>query len=486
MILSTPTFLKLPPEARAPEVAKFLAYYDRSVEYMLMKVNKNKRWMQSDPEGWSSRVAQLKADRNKTALKVAGESLCTYAGLWHALKDRFGWDLRNEVSYPEPRLQPWAVVPEHPARYYQALAVDALIAARHGAIELPTGAGKSRVLLEAAKRLGLRTVIVTPRRAITLQIYKDFAKYLGKQRVGMFGDGKKDFRKQFVVATAQSLAAIQPGSEAWDELSKTEVLAFDESHTCPAETFETVCLGLLGNAPYRFFVSATQMRQDGSELVLQGITGPIVYRKSYQELVQEGFLAQLVFKTFGVRATAGANASDVHRETRAQLFCNANVCRAAGSIATKMVELAGRQTLILIDEFSQFEALRPHLKTPFRYVHGGASKDAKEFLPKEYWESDDEAIDAFNRGECRLLVGTTAVSTGVDLKPTGCIVYLQGGAAEISIRQALGRGTRVVPGKKDCWVVDFKVNGSKKMEKHFQSRKEIYEALGPVQHHELP
>jgi superfamily II DNA or RNA helicase len=89
-----------------------------------------------------------------------------------------------------------------------------------------------------------------------------------------------------------------------------------------------------------------------------------------------------------------------------------------------------------------------------------------------------DAIAKFVNGEVKLIVGTSAISTGVDLKPTQCLIYLQGGTSEIKVKQAIGRGTRMgVEGKTDFWVVDFLVNGSKTCTKHALVRKELYEEL---------
>jgi type I site-specific restriction endonuclease len=79
------------------------------------------------------------------------------------------------------------------------------------------------------------------------------------------------------------------------------------------------------------------------------------------------------------------------------------------------------------------------------------------------------------------LIGTSAIATGVDLRPTGCLIYLQGGKSEIAVRQGLGRGTRIVPGKKDFWVVDFNVPMSPTLMRHYRARKEIYETMGKVE-----
>jgi type I site-specific restriction endonuclease len=161
----------------------------------------------------------------------------------------------------------------------------------------------------------------------------------------------------------------------------------------------------------------------------------------------------------------------------------------AAEFAHKAITLANRPTVILIDEFSQFLALKNYITIPFEFAHGGASNrenasgvKLKDILPKEYWESDVEAIvDRFNKGETKLIIGTSAISTGIDLRPTGCLIYLQGGLSEVKVKQAIGRGTRVTPTKKDVIVVDFKVNGSPSMERHANARMDIYAELGDVE-----
>jgi len=486
MKLNGPSKIYLPEDN--DQVKKFLTFHDRSVDFQLRKMKQNYRWAQNDPEGYTERIELLKSQSTKTLLfyDEAGNPY-TYSGLWNDLINRFGWsmdgDLDSDLFKVSPKTLPWASIPPE-MYYYQKEAVEALIKSRHGAIELPTGSGKSLIILNLAKHYGCKTIIATPSCAITDQLYNDFVKYFGKKYVGKYGDGKKEYKKLFTIAVAQSLTRLEEGSEAWEELYKAQILIWDESHTTPAETFDKVCLGVASNAYYRFFVSATQLRNDGSEMILKGITGPVVYSKGFKELVDQGYLSKLVFKTFTANTYGTANKSDAKAETRSQLYLNPNVNSLAGSIASQAVTLGDRQVLIIIEEFKQFLQLKNFLKVPYEFVHGGASKDAKELLPSEYWKCDTQQIVAdFNSGKTRCLIGTSAISTGVDLKPTGCIIYLQGGTSEIKVRQALGRGTRIFLGKKDCWVIDFKVQGSNTMERHYKIRKEIYESLGDVTEH---
>lgn len=489
MRYDSPAVIILPDDS--DKVKRFLSFTDRSVGYQLQKMKQNIFWKKKDPEAFESRIEELKKNQTRSLLFYNKDGLpCTYSGLWQDLQNIFGWELEQAPLKPEPKRQiPWEHAPKFPPRTYQRAAVDALIKAGHGAIELPTGAGKTLCLFTLCKELPVQTVIMTPAKTITNQIYEEMVHLFGKKFVGKYGDGKKEIKKLFTIATGQALTRIEQGTEEYEFFSKTEMFIADEAHTTPSETFEKVCLGALKNAQYRFFVSATQMRNDGSDMVLKGITGPVVYRKDFKDLVEEKYLARPFFKVFNVPSKGFAGAKDINKETQNQLYLNPNVNKLAADFAYKAITLANRPTVILIEEFGQFLALKNYITIPFEFAHGGASNrenadgtKLRDILPKEYWDPDNEAIiERFNSGETKLLIGTSAIATGVDLRPTGCLIYLQGGMSEIKIKQAIGRGTRIVPGKEDVIVVDFKVNGSPSMERHCDTRIGIYEQLGDVQ-----
>ena len=465
------------------QIKSLLTYDDQSVRYQIHRLKANARYGKSD---WAQeRIESLQAQVKKTLLfKDKEDNYYTYSGLASYLQSVLKCEIEDLVEVPEPGVVPFKNPIEFELRDYQKEAVEKLIRARHAAAELPTGAGKSQIILHLCFELGLKAVIVAPLKSIAEQLYNEFVFRFGQQYVGMYGGGKKKADKLFTIAVAQSMVNIEKGSELYSQLqSDTKVLIFDESHVTPAETFEKLCMGIFRYCPYRFFLSATQTRIDGGELLLKGIIGPIVCSRTYQDLVKDGHLSQGVFKVFNV-AGPMQNSSDPKREVQNQLFNNPAVNRLAADIATKAVNIANRPTLILIEEFKQFSILKNYIDIPFEFVHGGIPADAKNVIPQEYWKCDKQAaIDRFNKGETKLLIGTSAISTGVDLKPTQCIIYLQGGKSEIKVRQSIGRGTRVVPGKKDFWVVDFSVSTSRMMQKHLTERAKIYSEMGTVEYY---
>jgi superfamily II DNA or RNA helicase len=493
---AAPSVIRLPEDST--KVRTFLEYVDNDVKYQLQKTRMNYQWKRRDPDGHAAKIEELKLRQKRTLMMLDQSGTpYTYAGLWRDFKLTFGWDLDQSLNIPQASFSlPWAHVPDFKARYYQEESVDALFDnAKYGpaAVELPTGSGKSRIIEEICKRNPVPTTVITPSKTITNQLHKEMVHLFGGRYVGKYGAGRHDLGKLFTVCTGQALTNIEPNTEEWDFFVKTQQFVWDESHTTPADTMERVALGLLRDVPARFFVSATQMRNDGTDMLLKGITGPVVYRKEFKKLVDQGFLARPYFHMFEVPAFGPTGSRDGKTEVRNQLHLNPHVNKLAAEFAQKSVTISNRQTIILLEEFNQFLALKPYLTIPYEFAHGGIPDrevvdgvNLKDNFPREQWKPDvDAMVDRFNRGETKLLIGTSAISTGVDTKPTGSLVYLQGGTSETKVKQGIGRGTRITDAKKDLFVADFRVVGSKMMERHANERVVIYNSMGDVVEHRI-
>ena len=488
----SPGFITLPENHDNQALVRSLTYKDSSAEYQMRRLKQNARRWRMDATQIKAKLEVLKEQANKCLVWMdpeTGETV-TYAGFYQKLQKEFGYD----VEFPEEwqnedfDIIPWNKKP-FDLRDYQELTVQSFLDNPHSAAELPTGAGKSLVITYLLKRRPVKTLVVTPSKEITTQLRDGLEDAFGKKRIGQYGAGRKVFNKQFTVATAAALSSLkrtlenratpadkkEKAQEIWDELSKCEALVFDESHTVPAETFEDVCVtGVARNAIYRSFLSATQTRGDGSQLLLAGITGPIQYRKTFSELVASGHLKRVdpcIIRTQVWRPPT----SDPKEEIRQNLYRNPNVAKAIANLAEKCVNVAGRQTVILIEEYTQFLLLRNHMTIPFEFAHGTATKQVKEQLPEEFWDCDVKSmVKKFNEGKVPCLIGTTAISTGVDIKPTGALIYAQGGKSEIKLKQGVGRGTRPVA-HKNLLVFDFNVIGSPILERQCQCRIDIFE-----------
>lgn len=443
-----------------------LTYKSKSAEFAYKKFRKA-RWYaaQYGDVAFQDRCNELRAAINQCLVFESEDgSVKTYAGLVEDIQNCLKVKgvtvevkpLSASEDPPEFRPIPWKKQPPK-GRPYQTVAVDKLSEVPLSAIEYGTGTGKSWIIANLCRNVGRKTIVMVPSKSIGGQMYDTLRTLLGDSKVGYFGDGKKSYDKLITVGIAASLTKLEPGDVAYEELSQADVFITDESHFLAADTFEKVSLGVASNAYYRWSLSGTQTRGDGAELLLKGLTGPLVARMTVKEGVDGGYLAKPVFTMYKVPSSSSFWSEDANEMTRVHFYQNQALIRAAGTLANTLATGLNQQVVILIDEMDQFTRLLPFLPyEQVRFAHGGLTKDNKGRVPEAFHKSDPKAlVKAFNNKEFRVLVGTSCIATGTDILPVDTIVYLVGGKSVIGVSQAVGRGTRLTEGKSQCNFVDF-------------------------------
>ena len=441
--------LSFPSDLR-PVIEKALSYKDKSFQYQYEKLSKNKWAAQKDYEKWRLDLDSLKAKINRSLLFHDDEGFYTYAGVYNHLKEHlrlFNHELvySNQVNYPGHELLPYDLTykPVKP-RYYQTEAIEKFLEHKHASISHATGAGKTLIIQGLTKKLGLKTLIVAPTISIADRLHKDLISAFGKKYVGMIGNKKRILDKKITVAIGASLIKITDPEEV-KEIQKNQVFIVDESHRWAANTLAEIAINLCGDIPYRFFLSATQVRGDGRDLLLESVIGPIVHRKTYRELVNEGFLADLkvnMILAYAFRREIYSNPNNPVRMAQTHFIYNRNVLNYAAQLINDC-QSKGDPTVVLLDEKEQMNLLAQRLK----YAYDIASSDTDVVA----------VVDKFNKGESKLLLGTSAIGMGTDIKPVTRLFILQYGSSEVDLSQALGRATRLCEGKTNCCVYLFNV-----------------------------
>lgn len=489
------------------EIKAYFTYRDKKVQFEIVRHRRQQYFQSRNPEKWEERLLDLKSKEVVCLVTEKDGRVLIPAGLAEKLTTKYGARARPTFPYPEGSTLPWARALDKTPWPYQEKAFQALLAARHARVEMGTGLGKSFIIMLLARQLGLKTVVMAPSTQIAEQLYEDFREMLGPKYVGQFFDGKKEPKKRIVIGNAQSLTRVEEGTDAWDLLRATEVFIADESHQCPASTLANVCNGVCAGAPYRFFFSATQMRNDGLDLMLDGITGPTVFSMTVREGVDQGYLAKPVFRMIETTSDREDQSDDANEMTRIHLFYNTRVLKQVADLANLSVEKLGHQVLILIDEVEQFARILPmlHAQNTIGFAHGPLQPTVyypgQEHLPVEarrvkvkgnlasvpvaFREAKaNELVKDFNAGKIKVLVGTSCISTGTDIRAVKTMIYFKGGKSEIEVKQGIGRCTRLCKEieKTACTVIDFDVTNIPILTRHTKFREEIYDDIyGPVQ-----
>lgn len=386
---------------------------------------------------------------------------------WRAPAFRFA-DLRaalraRGVRFPSAPGHPPYVRPDGELRPYQEAALLAWdLRDRRGLVVLPTGAGKTRLAIEAMARHDGRALVLAPTRVLLEQ-------WLGQLRAhgvpapGCYGDGRRELRP-ITVATFES---------AWRHMehlgNRFELLVVDEAHHFGGgardEALE-MCA-----APARLGLTATPPEGQGAAL-LGELVGPTVYRLGIGDLAGS-YLAPYDRVTLQLDLSPAerelyerrmASFRLVHRTWRAQNpgsswgeFARAASASAEGRAALKALRKAkdmlswtaskqrvvatlldrhkdDRMLLFTTDNRAAYAIARAHLVMPLT-CHISRAERA-------------HALERFRAGELRALVSAQVLNEGVDVPAASVGVVVGGARGAREHVQRVGRLLRPAPGKR--------------------------------------
>jgi superfamily II DNA or RNA helicase len=468
------------------QLKKQLSYTNTSIRFQLNELEQMFWFKKKDPIGFNKKLIELTQQVVGSTLNKDKNGIYIRPGSIPYLK-KLKFTVENNIVYPELTPIPWVIFPEFEPYAYQHKSRDELLKILHGNISLATGTGKSFILQLLTQIIGLRIVIVTPSKSIFNELLKKFQISFGEKLVGGYGDGKKCIKKKITIAIGKSLTMLEPDTAAYRFFQQKQVLMVDESHTFAANLLETVCHGVLANAVYRFFVSATQTRGDGTKKMLQSIIGKTVVKKNLKEAITEGYLCPLKFTVLRTFSPSTKTKKDPIECKREHFLRNPKIAQLAAKIANASWNVKQHNTLILVEELQQIQMLIKLITVPFSYVHSGSLQEAKKWGLNKIKDQQNE-IDKFNEGKVNVLIGTKAIAMGTNMYPTHNTINWLGGSSEVLTKQGpMGRSTRILEiseykdlhqPKPYCMIYDFRVLGQKILDKQLIKRAKYYRETG--------
>ncbi|MDX2099117.1 MAG: DEAD/DEAH box helicase family protein [Leptolyngbyaceae cyanobacterium bins.59] len=358
--------------------------------------------------------------------------------------------------------QPLELIPSLEMQPYphQSEALEAWTqAGRKGVVVLPTAAGKTYLAQLAMQAIPRSTLIVVPTLDLMHQWYAHLLAAFPDMEVGVLGGGSRD-RSPILVATYDS-AAIHAESLG----NRYALLIFDECHHLPSD-FNRVTAEF-SIAPYRLGLTATPDRADGRHLDLDTLIGPVVYRKTaeelsgtalahhevtrirvklspqersrYTELMQlrnaflqshNIYLSNLQgwqrFVQQSARSQAGRRAMLAHREAREIALGTEGKIRV---LADLLVTHHPERILIFTNDNATVYRISREFLIP-AITHQTPVKERHETLVK------------FREGDYKTLVTSHVLNEGVDMPEARIAILLSGTASEREFIQRLGRVLR--------------------------------------------
>ncbi|MBS0207534.1 MAG: DEAD/DEAH box helicase [Planctomycetes bacterium] len=348
-------------------------------------------------------------------------------------------------------------------RWYQQESCDAFWSSLCGQpgnplIELPTGAGKSIVIAEIARKacqeFNGRVMVSQHRKELIEQNANKIAALLPfGLRCGKYSAGLR----RFATDEAVICAGIQSVYKKAEIFGAINLLLIDEAHLVPTD----------GEGMYRKFIAdlleinprlkiggltATAFRTDCGKLYGPGLLfSHVCYQAHIPRLIADGFLSPLVSRParesydttklhvrageFILREMEDAFAGDASKVERA---CQEIAAAAAGRRSCMVFCTGVRHAELVAKSLASITGEGVELITG----------DTPELLRST-------ATERFKSGKLRWLVNVDVLTTGFDAPGVDCIAVLRATMSAGLFAQICGRGMRTASGKADCLILDF-------------------------------
>jgi superfamily II DNA or RNA helicase len=349
-------------------------------------------------------------------------------------------------------------------RYYQAEMHALGMQEGRGVFESAVGTGKSLICAYLVKEISVISLIVVPSVGLGLQLEQDFKKWFGPNKVETIATA--DVRKgrtlaPIRIATIQTLASLQKTGELQALVADVKAIYIDEIHHAGSASYTNI-LPEIHHVYYRFGFSGTFLRNDSKSLDMWGFLSNVLYRYPAFRAIQEGFLTPIKVITHEL---PGKRSPSYPKE-----YTN-NYCGNEHML---------NRIKLIIDDAGDYEQILILVKNKDK-----SGKIIHEFLKQygvenSYISGDDKkevinsTIKAFNDKRVRVLIGSSVIGEGIDIRSTDQLIMAQGGKSEIVMVQAIGRAVRLYEGKKVAKIHDFDFIGTKYMQKHSIIRRDIY------------
>lgn len=345
-------------------------------------------------------------------------------------------------------------------RDYQQTALASAIASPTGGgvIALPTGAGKTEVGLRFAVWYDQPFTIIVHRKELLYQWDDTIRESLGIEP-GLIGDGK------VTTSDSATIAMVQTVAKNMRLLPDTPTLIMDEAHVMPARLAYQVGTGT--NAMYRLGLTATPMREDGADMKIWAVAGPVVQTVTVEDLVSRGYLARPRFKLVRLSPVSSGRNDEFADVYRDGIVMNAERNNRIVGIATDLAS-QGRQVYIHVIQVDHGTYLANAITA--------AGIDATFLSGETPSKRRKVIVEAFKRGEIPVLV-STLLKEGVNIPRIDALIFAAGYQSRVLTIQTIGRALRAREGKIDAVVVDFIDIGHYMLSRHANARIETYRAV---------
>lgn len=335
----------------------------------------------------------------------------------------------------------------------------------------------TEIIIKLISDINLKSLIIVNRSTLFRQTVEKIKKRLGLRdsEINYIGDVKNyNSDNKITVATFQSLLTKDKETDKLlyeQVLKNTGIIIVDEAHHISANELGNL-LKIANKTLYRFGFTATPEREDGYDMMIEAMIGPLIYDLPISKLIQMGFLSKPKIYFLRQEYDSGITNMKKHdnskyiKATKAifnQQQRNENMIKIAMKFAEK-----GKLVLI---SFAKVE----HLNNVYKILKEmNTNFKIKKVTGKDTANTKEQTINKMKEREYDIVLATL-FGEGVDVENLDVLINARASKSEIDVYQQVGRVVRLSPGKKPV-VIDFldydpaiKDDKKKKLKDYFKS-----------------
>lgn len=312
---------------------------------------------------------------------------------------------------------------------------------------LPTGAGKTVIFtnLEKVRPDSYPMLVVAHREELLDQAAEKLAMSNPSLKVGKEqAQHRADRDCDVVVASIQTLGrAGSDRIEKWHP-SHFKTIVIDEAHHAAASTYQN----LLDYFKPQLTLGVTATPQRGDNVKLIGTFDEVVYYKSILELIEAGYLCNLV----GYRVDTNCDISDVH--SNAGDYVVDELVKAIDTPERNALVVKAYNDLTPGEKCLVFAANVEHANALGEAFERGGHNTAV-VLGSTDRSTRAEIYGRLQSGSLKVVVNVGVLTEGFDEPSVSCIILARPTRSHLLYTQIVGRGTRLSDHKHHCTVIDL-------------------------------
>jgi superfamily II DNA or RNA helicase len=415
-----------------------------------------------------------------------------YTGLMSLVRDvlkKHGieYQIQDARVIPERNLPDLTFNPPHKyeERDYQTFTIDRSQQFTRGVLSVCTGGGKTVIVTKLIAELKTAPFIFYVLTNDLLdQAYETLSAFLNVP-IGRIGGGEYDIQDINVCTIQTAIRALNSDNakfkineyqfddeDAWDKdvlssdksqaivnlIENAKGIYFDETHHAAAKTCKEV-LEASKQAYWRFGGSATPVREQGDEIMIQAMFGSKIVEISASYLIKKGVLVKPYI--YFVPVDSKNSYSSWKKVYESSIVKNDAFNDHVAETARHLISI-GASTLILVQHYPQGEYIQAQLPG-VEFVTGKRTKKQRK-----------QCLDDMRTGKAKCLIATSLADEGVDIPALDAVIMAGGGASVTRINQRIGRTLRIDKSDpKDKSVVICYDHNAKFLHKHTGKIKRI-------------